>query len=284
MSVERIVPNTEKWQAYYANHICRYIFASRLLKEIKAKRILDAACGVGYGTNHLATSTGAQVVGIDRSEEALGIAGRSFASMGARFLSDDCHKLDAASGYGPYDAIVSFETLEHLPQPERFLDSCFKNLQPAGLFIVSSPNKHVTCVPGRPQNPFHEREFFPEEFTSLLTQAGFSNVKLFGQCYTPIGRMRNQVRSELNLLWSNPVLKVGRWLQRALRGGTNAALLPENLDDFEVRAFGTAEEMSKMGDQGPFVAVAVAERALVQRDSSKADCAETRTSAAASVV
>ncbi len=255
MSVERIVPNTREWEAYYANHICRYMFASRLVQARQATRVLDAACGVGYGSNHLATTTGANVVGVDRSQEALAVAGQHFAGKAIQFLSDDCHTLEAASKHGPYDVIVSFETLEHLAEPKRFLAACSRNLRPGGTLIVSTPNRYVTSPVGKPKNPFHETEYTAEEFVSLLGEARLNNVQLFGQCYTPVGRLRNQVRSEIGQITSNPLFRVGRWLQSTLKGTRFSAVMPESIDDFEVRPFQTAGELSSLGVEGPFVAI-----------------------------
>ena len=50
MSFERIEPGTTEWEAFYANHIHRYRFGTEILRERRAEKVLDAACGVGYGT------------------------------------------------------------------------------------------------------------------------------------------------------------------------------------------------------------------------------------------
>jgi hypothetical protein len=54
MAIERIVPGTKEWDAFYANHIFRYQFAANILKEDSIAKLLDAACGVGYGSAFLA--------------------------------------------------------------------------------------------------------------------------------------------------------------------------------------------------------------------------------------
>ena len=50
MAIERIVPGTIEWEAFYANHICRYQFAKEQIEKTDAVHILDAACGTGYGS------------------------------------------------------------------------------------------------------------------------------------------------------------------------------------------------------------------------------------------
>lgn len=208
MTIERIVPHTIEWEAYYANHICRYMFASEFLRRRGVKTVLDAACGVGYGSDYLASFTNARVVGIDRSEDALRLAAQSFENPAVRFLRDDCNTLKEAYIHGPYDAIVSFETIEHLQQPQRFLEACGRNVCSGGFLIVSTPNKCVTSPLGKAKNAFHETEYSPDEFVDLLANAGFVNVQLFGQCYTPIGRIRNQVRGQLRSMLSNPFVRL----------------------------------------------------------------------------
>ena len=120
MSIERLEPNTTEWTAFHANHLARYRFAVHALGDPAPRRILDAACGVGYGSRHLANALGAHVVGIDRSEHALAVARREFAADRVEFLRDDCETLTGVAALGPFDALVTFETLGHLAHPDRF--------------------------------------------------------------------------------------------------------------------------------------------------------------------
>jgi SAM-dependent methyltransferase len=76
------------------------------------------------------------------------------------------------------DVVVSFETIEHLADPGRFLGECRRLLRPGGLFICSTPNREVHRWSA--SNPFHVREFFPREFIRLLEQF-FSECRVYGQ-------------------------------------------------------------------------------------------------------
>ena len=255
-AIERIEPGTESWDAYLGNHLSRYQFASRTLADRRVSgRILDAATGVGYGANHLAETLGVQVVAVDRNAHAIRTARERFAHPRVEFLADDCHTLEKAAGRGPFDAIVSFETLEHLPRPLDFLRSCRRVLAPGGCMIISTPNARVTSPDRAVKWEFHEREYTMAEFVELLAEGGFAAPSLFGQRYTPMGRMREDLRAELRVLRANPFFRLGRLLQERLRGRHFAPPLPERTDEFELVPVST--EADTQGAEVPFVLVAV---------------------------
>ncbi|MGC1272196.1 MAG: methyltransferase domain-containing protein [Planctomycetaceae bacterium] len=257
MAFERLHPGRPEWDAYYANHIHRYRFAAERLRG--GGNVLDAACGVGYGSRFLAENGIGRIVAVDRDGEALRIARKSFTHEHVRFVQDDCQKLSEAEQHGPFDAIVSFETLEHLPDPQAFLRRCRALLSGDGRLIVSTPNANVTGGQGPREWEYHEQEYTPSELLAMLRECGFSQTELFGQCYTAIGRLRSAVRGELHQVRSNPLARVGSWVQRVLRGRPfPGAPLPEHLDDFVIRAFDSAEECDRLANEGPFVLIAEA--------------------------
>jgi hypothetical protein len=83
---------------------------------------------------------------------------------------------DLPFGVGAFQAIVSFEAIEHVPDPFRVLDEFRRVLTDDGVLIVSSPNRDA-YVPG---NPHHNHEFEPEELRSALRER-FRNVVLHRQ-------------------------------------------------------------------------------------------------------
>jgi len=258
MAIERIVPGTIEWEAFYANHIVRYQFAAQTLSNAAVNNVLDAACGVGYGAHYLAGQSFIKnVIAVDRSREALAQAGKNFSSNNISFLEDDCHTLDAAATKAPYDAVVSFETLEHLPRPVDFLNSCYKNLKPGGTIIISTPNKTVSS-PEQLNWEFHEKEYTASELFELMTAAGFTNIRLYGQQFNLKGRIKNEVRGDLNRILSNPFVRAGRWIQQKLRRYKYEPPLKETTDDFEIVQYGKAVDCELKGTDGPFVLIAVA--------------------------
>src|SRR5450759_894493 len=94
-----------------AEHASRYVFAAPLCI---GKRVLDVACGEGYGAFMLARQGATEVIGVDISDEAIAIARHRFARDDVQFLIGDVLDLPALLGeQPPFDVIVSFETIEH---------------------------------------------------------------------------------------------------------------------------------------------------------------------------
>lgn len=260
MAIERITPGTIEWDSFYANHIFRYEFAFEKLKALHQINLLDAACGVGYGANYLSKLNGSQITAIDSSDEALSAAEKNFKEDNIRFIKDDCLTLANAAKYGMYDVIVSFETLEHLPFPEKFLKQSFENLNTSGFLIVSTPNQLVSSPDNILNWAYHEKEYTASAFFNLLLSAGFKNIQLYGQQFNQKGKIKNEIRADLNRLWSNPLVRVGRYLQKVFRGINFEPVLKETIDDFELISFKDSSDCDRLNLQGPFVLIAIAEK------------------------
>jgi 2-polyprenyl-3-methyl-5-hydroxy-6-metoxy-1,4-benzoquinol methylase len=173
---ERFVPGPDS-DLLGAEHLQRYLFASRYAKD---KSVLDIACGSGYGSNLLHEAGAATVTGVDVSSEAVEFAVARHGNEKVKFL------IANAEGFrdGSYDLIVSFETLEHLDNRRMFLSNVSAMLKEDGILIISTPNKAVTS-PMRPpekiRNKFHKYEYVEKEFVHALEDAGFRNIRKFGQ-------------------------------------------------------------------------------------------------------
>ena len=254
MAIEQLIPGTVEWDAFYANHIFRYQFALDYLIKNEKHSVLDAATGVGYGAYFLASHGISNVVAIDRSEDALNIATTDFKHKAIKFLKDDCHHLGAAREFAPYDAIVSFETLEHLPQPDDFLQQSFSVLKSGGVIIVSTPNVEAAPYASKENWPFHEKDYDPAVLTTILDKHNFRNIKLFGQALSQTGILKQEFRHELNRINSNPLMRLGNFLQRKLRNKKPGAVLPESINDFEL------VDQPDIQGKSCFVIIAVAEK------------------------
>lgn len=143
------------------DHIERYNFAGKAI--LPGQRVLDIACGVGYGS-WLLWKKGLQVTGVDISREAIEYAERHY--KGPTYL---CQKAEDTKGR--WDAIVTFETLEHLRDPQGLLQAVR-----APLLIASVPNQEIYPFKAakfeRDDYP-HLRHYTPEEFEDLIKASGY---------------------------------------------------------------------------------------------------------------
>jgi SAM-dependent methyltransferase len=159
MAPERIDPakQQDKW---VLDHYARYLFAAPL---VAGRRVLDIACGLGYGS-HLLAQAGAQaVIGVDISPEAIAYAREHYAHERVLFECKDIVALNIDTD-GRFDVIVCFETLEHVPEVERSLDVLAGLLDKQGSLVISIPNDLGLNV----DNPYHLTRFTQDQFLDLL--------------------------------------------------------------------------------------------------------------------
>lgn len=160
-------------------HVARYEWARQFVRP--GDRVLDAACGLGYGTALLTDATLAEsVCGMDADPWAVAYACEHYGAARSRLSFDVCD-LATLDGHPPasYDLVVSFETLEHLEDPARFVEACRRLLTPGGRMLCSVPNQWVDET-GRDPNPFHLHVFDRPRLESLCSTA-FSVEHVYGQ-------------------------------------------------------------------------------------------------------
>ncbi len=150
-----------------AEHLARYRWASA---RVATRRVLDAGCGVGYGSELLSAAGAAQVTGVDISATAVEQS-RKRGTENVSFHVADIAELPFADG--SFDVVVCFETIEHVPDQDLVLDELRRVLAPGGLLAISSPNRDVY----QEGNPFHTHEYTPPELQDALA-ARFANVRL----------------------------------------------------------------------------------------------------------
>jgi len=169
---ERFTPECVREIRY--EHFHRYAFACAL---VTGRRVLDAACGEGYGSALLATSA-ASVTGVDLSEKSIAHARRRYRAANLDFQTADCLQLPFA--VDSFDCVVSFETLEHLAEQDALLREFRRVLRPDGFLLLSSPDKAVYSEQLQNRNEFHVRELYRDELETLLL-GHFPACRLFGQ-------------------------------------------------------------------------------------------------------
>jgi len=171
---ERVIPNLVD-PNLLNEHLARYRFAARFCK---GAAVLDAGCGTGYGTAELTDA--ASVTATDISEEALAYASANFSRPGVRFVNAPCEALPFAEA--SFGLITAFEVIEHLERWPDLLSEARRVLTPAGVLLVSTPNKayYAEMRAKVGPNPFHCHEFEYEEFRRALSDV-FPHVRIWAQ-------------------------------------------------------------------------------------------------------
>jgi SAM-dependent methyltransferase len=168
---ERIVPDDTE-PGILALHLKRYEFAA---SRSAPGSMLDAGCGVGYGTAFLA-GRAEQVLGVDVSAETIAYARERYALANVSFEVMDVATLELADA--TFDTICAFEVIEHVPDPLPVLEELARVLRDAGSLFVSTPQALQTTH--HPENPFHHVEYSRADFEALLRRF-FGGVELYGQ-------------------------------------------------------------------------------------------------------
>ncbi|HEX9744276.1 MAG TPA: class I SAM-dependent methyltransferase [bacterium] len=172
---ERMVPEKSP-PDLVAEHLARYRFA---LEYVTDRKVLDLGCGTGYGCRMLAERAW-EARGVDISPEAIAYATDHYENEKVGFHESDVKNLKF--GDDEFNAVVCFEVIEHIENPEEMLGEVGRILTADGVFIVSTPNGavKVSSVP----NPFHVKEFKIDEIREILEHyfpADKWIVEIFGQ-------------------------------------------------------------------------------------------------------
>lgn len=167
-TMERIVPDlisphNAAAQLSLRLHLERYRFAC---EHLLPGPVLDIACGTGYGTWMLAECSNDMCTGVDVSSDAIAYAVNRYAHARTQFVCADILQYKSES---KFQNIVSLETIEHLPTPERVVAYLHDLLLPGGRLIASAP-----ITPSVDANPFHVNDFTASSFRSLFYRHGFT--------------------------------------------------------------------------------------------------------------
>jgi 2-polyprenyl-3-methyl-5-hydroxy-6-metoxy-1,4-benzoquinol methylase len=171
---ERTLPDVPEENYWYRRHLVVYEW---IRARVAGQRVVDMACGEGYGTNVLARSA-ASVVGVDANPEAHEHARLRYDGANIRFARD------LVETFGePADAVVFLQTIEHVRNPDEVLEH-FKSLvadSASPAVYVSTPNLLTLAPEGaeKSENPWHIKEYRAQEFRALC-EAHFGHVEVYG--------------------------------------------------------------------------------------------------------
>jgi SAM-dependent methyltransferase len=185
---ERTLPDVPEENYWFRRHLIVYEW---IAARVRGLHVVDLASGEGYGADVLARRA-ASVVGIEPNPEAYEHARLRYGRVAFR--------RDAAETFTePCDAVVFLQTIEHVADPGAVLDNIRAQLNPGGVAYVSTPNVLTLAPPGaeRSDNPWHVREYRPQEFRALC-EAHFDSVRIAGVFHA---RMLRVHAAALRLGW-----------------------------------------------------------------------------------
>src|SRR4051794_11447972 len=169
---ERTLPHVPEENYWYQRHLVVYEW---IAARAHGRRIVDLAFGEGYGSAVLGRSA-ASVVGVDANPEAFAHAQAKYTGPTVRFERNMIELWD-----GDVDCVVFLQTIEHVQDPDAVLERVRELIGPRGVAYVSTPNVLTLAPKGadRSGNPWHVREYRPEEYRALC-ERHFGSVDLLG--------------------------------------------------------------------------------------------------------
>jgi 2-polyprenyl-3-methyl-5-hydroxy-6-metoxy-1,4-benzoquinol methylase len=171
---ERTLPDVPEENYWYQRHLVVYEW---IREQVGGLKVIDMACGEGYGT-HVLAGRAREVVGVDANPEAHEHARLRYTAPNERFARDLVETFAE-----PADAVVFLQTIEHVQNPDEILER-FKALtaeSASPLVVISTPNLLTLAPEGaeKSENPWHVKEYRPEEFRALCA-AHFGSVEVYG--------------------------------------------------------------------------------------------------------
>lgn len=174
---ERTLPDVPEENYWYRRHLVVYEW---IAERVAGQRVVDLACGEGYGSGVLGT-TAADVIGVDANPEAFAHAEAKYTNEKVSFRRELVESFRE-----PRDAIVFLQTIEHIADPDALLKG-FAEVAPVA--YISTPNLLTLAPEGaeKSDNPWHIKEYRLEEYRALL-EPHFSRVEIHGLSYA--GKLR----------------------------------------------------------------------------------------------
>jgi SAM-dependent methyltransferase len=169
---ERTLPDVPEENYWFRRHLAVYEW---IAAQVEGMRVIDMACGEGYGSDVLAASAGS-VIGVDANPEAHEHARLRYRRANLRF-----ERALVESFSEPADAVVFLQTIEHLEDPRAALEHFRSIVGERGTVYLSTPNVLTLAPKGasRSDNPWHVHEYRAGEFEELC-RSSFAEVELYG--------------------------------------------------------------------------------------------------------
>jgi 2-polyprenyl-3-methyl-5-hydroxy-6-metoxy-1,4-benzoquinol methylase len=209
-SLERVIPEFMNeheitGQQTLLFHLERYQYAANY---IVPGTVADIACGVGYGSHLLAETQPeavSRIIAVDLDKNSIDYARLKYGNSKTDFIVADAETFQSPVAL---HNIVSLETIEHLPNPEKFVSNIAKQLVVGGRFIASVP-----VTPSMDANPYHLHDFTAKTFKQMFIKEGLKEIHSFIQVqpyriFSLLGRKEKRTRdlrkNILGYYWQHP--------------------------------------------------------------------------------
>ena len=167
--------------------------------SVEGKKVLDVGCGGGILAEAL-NELGANVTGIDASENTIGVAKSHSSSIGSDviYIQNTIEEFISSHPNEKFDVITCLEMLEHVPSPNEIIKSCSNLLKDDGNIFFSTinrnPRSYLFAVIGAeyilnllPKGTHDYEKFIkPSELAKWIRGADLNSKETIGLSYNPI--------------------------------------------------------------------------------------------------
>lgn len=167
--------------------------------SVEGKKVLDVGCGGGILAEAL-NELGANVTGIDASENTIGVAKSHSRSIGSDviYIQNTIEEFISSHPNEKFDVITCLEMLEHVPSPNEIIKSCSNLLKEDGNIFFSTinrnPRSYLFAVIGAeyilnllPKGTHDYEKFIkPSELAKWIREADLNSKETIGLSYNPI--------------------------------------------------------------------------------------------------
>ena len=190
------------------------------LRPFEGLRILDIGCGGGLLCEPMAR-LGADIVGVDAAERNIPIASVHAQAMGLEIDYRHTTAEALAADGEQFDAVLNMEVVEHVADPQGYIDACAALVRPGGITITSTinrnPKSYVFAIVGAehvmrwlPKGTHEWSKFItPDELFEMLSKAGLEPVDRTGFVFNPFGWSWRLSARDLSVNYVTAAVKPG---------------------------------------------------------------------------
>lgn len=189
------------------HHLIRYKWALKVLADLHPRKILDVACGAGYGSYLFAHQfPNASIIGADYDAKAVELAQKEYSLPNLEYRVSDVMCWEDTIGATIFDCIVSFDTIEHVPHREIMMENLVHHLHKSGSLLLSTPSGSLVNIL-HPEWQYHRIEYSAASLYDFLKRY-FKTILRPDALLLPHADIFDETHGTGAdyLLWINPVI------------------------------------------------------------------------------